>query len=322
MLVHNIVDVSPLYHRFAYRMRNTPGGNTEIPIMYFVLKEIEAMRENIERSGNSVMTSACFDSKSARKTLLMSGVTSEYKAGRKSILTEQDFIDIEMMQQIMKDAGINVFKADGCEADDIIAHLANDSSYGFRIIYTSDKDMMANIRDNVGMRRYTNGTWYSIDRNNFESVSECSFKVKVPFNTIGLYLSTVGDSADKIPGIKGFGKKAFDGLVLNMSKSGYKFFDMYDYNNTEDAIVSILKDNLISEDMFRQCVDSFNIVRPVEICEDEAFKGGILVEGGNNRIYGFKKIKAYMKEKSVMQIETIGRRKQAYMSAGMPSLAK
>ena len=316
MVVHNIIDISPLYHRFAYRMRST---GSEIPIMYLVMKEVERMRASVEGRGADVITSACFDSPvSFRKMLVESQDAEQYKSGRHSILTQQDFDDIETMKKILSDTGVNVFCKDGCEADDLMARLANayKDDFDLTVLYTPDKDMMINIQDSVGMRRYVQGTWNSISDRNFSDEASACFKTLMPYNAIGLYLCTVGDSADHIPGIRKFGSMAF----MKMVKRIYGNVDwesLVNYDNVASLLVKCCEDEIISEEQLKQAADSYNMVRTIEIDGNDRDTAEVSDNG-----YGFKKITTGMKLPSVLSTSTAEKRIAVYTEAGMKSLAK
>lgn len=317
MIVHNIVDISPLYHRFVYRMRNTE--KSDIPIMYFVMKEVERMREGVEQRGADVVTSACFDSPGSFRKLLIDDEASEvYKTGRKSILTEQDFADIETMKEIMSSAGINVFCKNGCEADDLMAKLAQYYSDDFElsVLYTTDKDMLANVHGTVGMRKFANGVWRTVSESNFIEEASDMFKTNIPFNAIGLYLCTVGDSADKITGIHKFGKRAFEKLVSE-AKDLLEWETLYDYDNVATALITLLERDILSMTQLSEAIRAYGMVRNIQIDDDERESASVEDMG-----YGFQKIVTGMKLPGTLKVSSTESRIQAYSNAGMKSLAK
>lgn len=317
MTIHNIIDISPIYHRFAYKMRL--GNGTDIPIMYFVLREVERLREDAESRGARVTTSACFDSSgNLRKKFIKTDESEEYKSGRKSILTEEDFKDIETMKKIMSDSGINVMVREGCEADDIMAKVAVHYSEQFdlSVLYSTDKDIMVNVRDGIGMRRLTNGVWRSISQANFSAEAEGAFKTRMPYNALGLYLSTVGDSADRIPGIKKFGPKAFEKMILKISDD-VNFTSLVEYDNVAKALKTAYTKGAITEEQFNQSVESYNMVRNIEIIDNKDIQPSVEDIGD-----GFKKISIGMELPSILKISNSNSRIAAYTNAGMKSLAK
>lgn len=317
MIVHNIIDISPLYHRFAYSTRGK--GASDIPVMYLVLREVERLREQAEVRGADVVTSACFDSKgSLRKQFIHSEESEVYKSGRQSILTEQDFIDIETMKQILSDAGVNVYCKEGCEADDLMAFLAKYyyNDFELSVLYSTDKDIMANITGTIGMRRFTGGNWVSISESNFAEEASNSFKTLMPHNAIGLYLCTVGDSADKIPGISKFGPKAFEKLVLALDGK-VDWSALTNYDNVAKVLVWCCDNGYLTGAQFEQAVESYNMVRNIEIVPNKDFENIV-----NTDDYGFKKIMTGIQVPSVLKTETVESRIAAYTNAGMPSLAK
>ena len=317
MIVHNIIDISPLYHRFAYRMRN---NGSDIPIMYLVLKEVERMREGVESRGADVITSACFDShRSFRKELIKSDDAEAYKSGRKSILTEEDFKDMETMKEIMRNTGINVFCKEGCEADDLMAKVGDSykDDFDLTVMYTPDKDMMINVKESIGMRKLSpNFGWISISVSNFVEEASAGFKVNMPYNAIGLYLSTVGDSADKIPGIYKFGARAFEKLVNQLGDT-IDWSKMTDYEYVKDVIITSNERGYISDEQFKQAVESYNMVRAIEIDNNDRSLAEV-IDGGN----GIKKIVTGMSIPTVLSVSTSEKRKEVYSNAGMKSIAR
>ena len=110
-------------------------------------------------------------------------------------------IQIPVLKEILKLAGIPIFEIPGYEADDIIAFLAKKfSGKSFRVkIYSPDKDLLQLVSDKVIVVNPMNDEVF-----NEKKVIE-KFWVK-PQN-IPDYLALVGDKVDNVPGIKGVGPK-------------------------------------------------------------------------------------------------------------------
>lgn len=110
-------------------------------------------------------------------------------------------IQIPVLKEILKLAGIPVFEVPGYEADDIIAFLAKKfSDKSFRVkIYSPDKDLLQLVSDKVIVINPMNEEVFD------EKKVVEKFGVK-PQN-IPDYLALVGDKVDNIPGIRGIGPK-------------------------------------------------------------------------------------------------------------------
>ena len=143
-------------------------------------------------------------------------ILSEYKAGRhQSRITNWDIFEdvgdehdakidqIVRLIDYLKCLPIKTVALDKVEADDIIAHLAskitsnNDNSRAF--IVSSDKDFIQLASDKICVYRPIEKDYYTPD------TVQKKFNV-LPENFI-LYKVLMGDSSDKVPGIKGLGEK-------------------------------------------------------------------------------------------------------------------
>lgn len=143
-------------------------------------------------------------------------ILSEYKAGRhQSRITNWDIFEdvgdehdakidqIVRLIDYLKCLPVKTVALDKVEADDIIAHLAskitstNDNSRAF--IVSSDKDFIQLASDKICVYRPIEKDYYTAD-----TVMK-KFGV-LPENFI-LYKVLMGDSSDKVPGIKGLGAK-------------------------------------------------------------------------------------------------------------------
>jgi len=143
-------------------------------------------------------------------------ILSEYKAGRhQSRITNWDIFEdvgdehdakidqIVRLIDYLKCLPVKTVALDKVEADDIIAHLAskitsnNDNSRAF--IVSSDKDFIQLASDKICVYRPIEKDYYTPD------TVQKKFNV-LPENFI-LYKVLMGDSSDKVPGIKGLGEK-------------------------------------------------------------------------------------------------------------------
>lgn len=128
-----------------------------------------------------------------------------YKAGRK---VEPELVNIwERTLQRVQDEGFNTARAPGEEADDIMATLARiySEEYGCQDVrlVTQDKDVLQVVNDRVKQLYPILG-----DRGEFE-IRGADHVLKewgVHPEDLALLLAMMGDTSDKIPGIKQIGK--------------------------------------------------------------------------------------------------------------------
>lgn len=141
-----------------------------------------------------------FDSKgpSFRKDIY-----EEYKVNRKPMPDELR-LQIPYLDKLVELMGIPVFKEDGLEADDIIAHIARfgDANDMAVKIVTKDKDLMQLVNDNI--HQLAPETGGKFDEYDAERVKE---KMGVSPNRIADLLAMMGDTADNVPGLPGVGPK-------------------------------------------------------------------------------------------------------------------
>jgi DNA polymerase-1 len=158
-----------------------------------------------------VRLSAIFDS---RTPTFRHKMYSEYKANRQK--TPEDLHEqVPLVEEFLSALGVQCIKADGFEADDIIATLAEKCRAEKRQCYilSSDKDLLQLVGDGIFELRPA-----KINRKN-ENASSPGFvwdlvgpdEVKEewgvePPKVLDL-LSLIGDSSDNVPGVKGIGEK-------------------------------------------------------------------------------------------------------------------
>lgn len=116
----------------------------------------------------------------------------------------------DMVLDVFTKLGSNVCWQDGVEGDDVIGYLAQHLK-GEVWIFSHDKDLGQCIGGNVHLLRRG-----MKDENPFGPFS--------PKN-IAAYIAVVGDSADKIPGAKGFGPKAAEELLIRFGDEGLSMLD-------------------------------------------------------------------------------------------------
>ena len=279
MNVHIIIDFMHIYYKYFFQVRDgklkhlsaeIDGKEVDTTMVYYPLRDVENIRAQMENFGHDVTVSVCFDMKSVRNKSGVNGA-EQYKSGRKEVLTNVDFDNLNTIYELLKKAGHNVYRFEGCEADDIVNHLSRNysSKFDYTIIYTNDKDLFVNINDKVGVMRFKQYKGYTqVDKNNYEQYLEEEFGVYIPYNAIGLYLSSVGDSADKIKGITKFGKVAFRKLITKV-KEKYKpdFSICGDYDKLKEVIEYC--HDFLTDEQYQQLIDSFALVSNVSIDDKE-----------------------------------------------------
>jgi len=255
-----------IYYKYFYQLKagrlhrlsaEVNGVERDTTLLYYPLKDIEKIRKQLEDIGHDVTISICFDSKSKRNE-----ENAEYKANRTTSLLDADFANVDKIREILTDAGYNTYKIEGYEADDLVNKLIKQykDDFDFTVIYTNDKDIFVNICDNVGVMRFKTGKGYQrVDKTNYESFLENEFNVFIPYNTLGLFLATAGDSADNIKGITKFGPKAFGKLITKVaSKYSIEFGNCGDYSELRK--VKELCREFLTESQYAELETSFELV--------------------------------------------------------------
>lgn len=102
-------------------------------------------------------------------------------------------------QQVWQDGGV--------EADDVLGYLAINLD-GTRFIISGDKDLAQVVGAHPDIHHYRQG---QLDENPFGPFAH---------RLIPTYIALVGDSGDKIPGVKDFGKGAMENLLLTFGEPG------------------------------------------------------------------------------------------------------
>ncbi|MEO2202466.1 hypothetical protein ABGV42_01765 [Paenibacillus pabuli] len=185
--------------------------------------------------------------------------TQSYKANRPSLksnipnFTEQ----VDLVYQALTSSNFNVLRQEGFEADDLVLATADQlRTEGHVKMYTCDTDLMQGVRENVSWVRGHNHKKYEFNEITRDNYHEA---IGLPYNTIALYKATVGDTADKIPGIKGFGGAAFEKWVWQMDDDGVDFSEIR-ANNLERELL----EKYFTGTKLEQALDSLKVVLPLE----------------------------------------------------------
>lgn len=285
--IHMIIDFQYLYYRCFFGLKagrmkklscEVDGEKIDTSEMYYVMSYIEASRKAFENSCEELTVSICFDSKNNKRK-----EDENYKANRdnkaeENKLSESDFEKIDRIRELCRSIGYNIYKKEGYEADDLVASLVKKykDDYDYTVIYTTDKDLLINICDNVGAMRYKTSlkSHMAINKEKYSDVLSKEFKCTLPYNSIGLYLSLVGDNSDNIKGVKGFGPKAFDKFVNLLSAQGKTFDGLGDYDKVEETIKENagLINTAKNPNAVEQALESLSLVRSLYIEVEKPIK--------------------------------------------------
>lgn len=259
-----------IYYKYFFQLKagrlsrlsaNIDGKEVDTTLVYYPLRDIEKIRKQLEDIGHELVISVCFDSKSKRNE-----ENADYKANRTSALVDDDFANVDNIRKLLTEAGYNTYKVEGYEADDLVNKLIKQykDNFDFTVIYTNDKDIIVNVCDNVGVMRFKTGKGYQkVDKTNYETFLENEFGVFIPYNTLGLFLATAGDSADNIKGITKFGPKAFGKLITKVASThDIEFGNCGDYDELRK--VKELCKEFLTETQCAELDASFELVANTE----------------------------------------------------------
>ncbi len=137
-------------------------------------------------------------------------IDSRYKANRSA--PQPDLIlQMRRAQEIVEAYRIPVLRAEGFEADDVIATLVEQAKRAglFTVIASADKDLMQLVDDRCVL-------WDAM-RDRVYGVPEVVHKFGVPPERVRDLLALIGDTSDNIPGVKGVGQKTAADLLTQFA---------------------------------------------------------------------------------------------------------
>ena len=171
----------------------------------------------------------------ASSTVNRKNLVPEYKSGRNeqrvtnwevfdSLADEHDSkVDqIVRVIQYLKTLPVKTLILDKVEADDIIAYLCGklpNQPDDKLFIVSSDKDFLQLVNQNVIVYRPMEKKYYTED--------VMREKYKMPAKNFILYKTLLGDSSDKIKGIKGLGKKGIFKKFPELTEGVLTFDDVF-----------------------------------------------------------------------------------------------
>lgn len=152
--------------------------------------------------------------KSARRLALY----PEYKAGRKSSLTEEEYEEFKNLmgnfRELVGAMGYTVFAGKGYEADDYIAVVSKMLKAYKVFIHSTDHDFLQLVSDNVSI------VWNKSDGEHIITPYNFVEEVGVGMEYFIDYKCMIGDKSDNIPGIEGVG-----------DVTAKKYIDLYGHYN-------------------------------------------------------------------------------------------
>lgn len=258
-----IIDVSGLFYKYAFgsgvRLSTTitlPNGVTQM-----VDTTLQALTiKQIHRWSNFGYnpTVVCFDDRGStrcRKAYFAKGHTEngssaavEYKDGRG--MQDNKFFDgVNMTFELLRDAGVNVMKAENYEADDLIMAAVTRAKEQYPNlpidVITGDQDLVPLVDDQVSVflasRKMTWAESKDLEKRGYVQLTPRNFqgyiegltaynKLIVPYNALLLVKLLRGDSSDKIPAYPKFTPTKFNILVGQMIEAGYDMGSLFRYD--------------------------------------------------------------------------------------------
>src|ERR687895_145772 len=169
----------------------------------------------------------------------------DYKAQRSS-MPEELKAQLDHLDQILEAMNIPAIRAEGFEADDVLATLSKRVPEGVELgIVTGDQDAMQLVDGNVKVLRTTRGVSETRTYGRDEVVEEYG----VTPEQIPDYKALVGDPSDNIPGVRGIGPKGaanllgefetVENLYENLNKVGAKGTRTKLEESRENAFLSL-----------------------------------------------------------------------------------
>ena len=260
--IHLIIDFMPLYYKYFFKLKcgklsKLSYNGLDTTYLYYITKEIEDSCKLVSKDRENILISVCFDSKGSKRK----EIDNNYKSNRDTNLESYDFDMIDNFIYPIFDKIYDSYKSDGYEADDIIVGLAKHTGDFDKVyVMSPDKDLSHLINDKVSCIKNStmNSSKYIVDVYSYEDILTSKLGARVPYNSVLLYLCTVGDSSDNIKGVSGFGKSAFNKLVLSNKE--------FDYSSlvTKDNILKFLE-SIFDGDKLSHAKHSLDLVYPFDL---------------------------------------------------------
>lgn len=129
--------------------------------------------------------------------------SNEYKANRESANIAHYADQSLLLEEVLPTLGMNVAKAPGYEADDVISHISRNSpAYDEIHIYSCDSDLLQLASNKVKVILFN-----SVKNTKVYGIDEIVEKYGVYPSEVRYLKSICGDKSDNVAGIKGLGPK-------------------------------------------------------------------------------------------------------------------
>ncbi len=200
-----LIDGYSLLYRAFYALPQSISTTSGLPtnaLYGFTSMLLKLLSEEDEEIGLGVVWDA-------GKPAFRMEIFPEYKAQRSS-MPEELKAQLDHLDQILEAMNIPAIRAEGFEADDVLATLSKRVPEGMQLgIVTGDQDAMQLVDGNVKVLRTTRGVSELKSYGRDEVIEEYG----VTPEQIPDYKALTGDPSDNIPGVKGIGPKGASSLL-------------------------------------------------------------------------------------------------------------
>ena len=259
-MILGIMNISELFYHGWYA-----GNRTEEELIVNVLQRLGNYSKKVDT------LAICFDDAHTKKNEAFKALfpTLEYKYSREqSRDQEQHEVIVQAgidLYSILSNAGLNVFRAKGYEADDCIYSLVRkyeeDPDVDKIYLYNSDSDLFFLVSDkviNIAMQKKVK--YPVISMSNYAQAVSSKFDNNI-YNTIHFTKLMAGDTSDSIPGI-GFNWTH----VLYKGLTDDEKANLGNLDFARKVIKRAMEDEESTYLMYRNiAVDIFNLLVPYDI---------------------------------------------------------
>ena len=199
-----LIDGYSLLYRAFYALPQSIATTSGLPTnaLYGFTSMVLKLLGDVEEVGIGVVWDA-------GKPQFRMEVFPEYKANR-STMPEELKAQLDHLDEILEAMNIPTIKAEGFEADDVLATLSRHIPENVQLkIVTGDQDAMQLVNGEVKVLRTTRGVSETKEYGREEVIEEYG----VTPEQIPDYKALVGDPSDNIPGVKGIGPKGASNLL-------------------------------------------------------------------------------------------------------------
>jgi DNA polymerase I len=200
-----LIDGYSLLYRAFYALPQSIATTSGLPtnaLYGFTSMVLKLLGEDAEEVGIGVVWDA-------GKPAFRMEIYPEYKAQRSS-MPEELKAQLDHMDQILEAMNIPAIRAEGFEADDVLATLSKRIPDDVQLkIVTGDQDAMQLVDGKVKVLRTTRGVSETKEYGRDEVIEEYG----VTPEQIPDYKALTGDSSDNIPGVRGIGPKGAANLL-------------------------------------------------------------------------------------------------------------